>query len=77
MWALPVSLAIVTCFLCEDGTRTSSAGGSPGGGHGSMKIVSVKVREGRLRPDLLRSHLTIHISLNIYDNLMYDLPKNR
>ena len=36
-----------------------------------------KVREGRPRPDLLRSHLKAHISLNIYDTLIYDIPKNR
>ena len=40
------------------------------------KDFSLKVREGRLRPDLLRSHLTVHISLTIYDKLMYDIPKN-
>ena len=37
----------------------------------------LKVREGRLRPDLLWSHLKVHISLNIYDTLIYDVPKNR
>ena len=31
-----------------------------------------KVREGRLRPDLLWSHLTV--SLDKYDTLMYDIP---
>ena len=39
--------------------------------------LSLKVREGRLRPDLLWSHLKVHISLNIYDTLIYDIPKNR
>ena len=40
-------------------------------------LVTFKVREGRLRPDSLWSHLKVHISLNIYDTLIYDIPKNR
>ena len=40
-------------------------------------VSCLKVREGRPRPDLLRSHLKVHISLNIYDTLMYDIPKNK
>ena len=40
-------------------------------------VITLKVREGRPRPDLLRSHLKAHISLNIYDTLIYDIPKNR
>ena len=41
-----------------------------------MKLI-LEVREGRLRPYLLRPHLKVHISLNIYDTLMCDITKNR
>ena len=33
--------------------------------------------EGMLSPNLLWSHLKIHISLNIYDTLIYDIQQNR
>ena len=40
-------------------------------------MAQKQVREGRLRPELLRSHLKARISLNIYDTLIYDIPKDR
>ena len=42
-----------------------------------LLLSILKVREGRLRPGLLWSHLKVHISLNIYATLIYDIPKNR
>ena len=38
-------------------------------------LLLIKVREGRLRPDFLWLHLTVHVSLD--DILMYDIPKHR